>query len=122
MRRLGLAVALATSSACAAYTGGGRDFAPARLQREPGWLAAGQVTLVRQHEELDCGPAALAMILTYWARPAARGALRRALPPGPAGGVRAGQLRDLARRSGLQAFLVRGELGDLHHELRGGRP
>ena len=43
-------------------------------------------------------------------------------PPAPEQGLRAATLRDLARRQGLQAFLIPGQLGDLERELQRRHP
>src|SRR6185312_5680762 len=49
-------------------------------------------------------------------------ALRSAHHAGRAGGVRAGDLRDVAREKGLAAFVVAGTFGDLSEQLARGRP
>ena len=109
-------------TACATYRGPARDFEPDRLGRETGWLTAGQVPLVRQQGERDCGAAALSMVLGFWRRPLDGAALTAARVPGPRGGAPAGRLRDLARSRGLAAYLVPARLRDLRYELRRGRP
>ena len=43
-------------------------------------------------------------------------------PPVPERGIRAAALRDFARRQGLQAFIVEGQLADLDRELARRRP
>jgi ABC-type bacteriocin/lantibiotic exporter with double-glycine peptidase domain len=115
-------LALAVMAAgCTGYTGAARDFSPRRLSSEPGWLALRDVPFERQVEEADCGAAAIAMVIAYWTG-GAPGAAAAALRPAPERGIAAARLRDLARRRGLAAFIVRGELGDLERELAAGRP
>ncbi|HTM22529.1 MAG TPA: cysteine peptidase family C39 domain-containing protein [Kofleriaceae bacterium] len=91
-------------ASCAAYRGPGHHFDPARLDREDGWLTAGDVPLIRQQGDSDCGAAALAMVLGYWQRPLGGAELAEARKLGPRGGAPAGHLRDL------------------RYELRRGRP
>jgi ABC-type bacteriocin/lantibiotic exporter with double-glycine peptidase domain len=100
----------------------GRPFSTARLDREPGWLATRPVPLIEQEGEMDCGPAAAAMLLSFWDRAATPDELRRASGVPAGRGVTAGALRDLLRARGLEAFLVAGELADLETELAAGRP
>jgi ABC-type bacteriocin/lantibiotic exporter with double-glycine peptidase domain len=114
-------VAVALAAGCSSYTGQARDFSPARLSSEPGWLRVRGVPLERQVEEADCGAAAIAMVIAYWTG-GAPPAIARALRPAPERGIAAGRMRDLARRSGLAAFIVRGELADLEREIAAGRP
>jgi ABC-type bacteriocin/lantibiotic exporter with double-glycine peptidase domain len=120
MRSALVAALLLTS--CAAYQGPGRPFEPARLGREGGWLTAGEVPLIRQQGERDCGAAALAMIAGYWGRPLDGAGMSAARQLGPKGGAPAGRLRDLARERGLAAYLVPATLKDLRYELRRRRP
>ena len=77
---------------------------------------------VRQIAREDCGAAALAMVLGYWALPVSREDITAANPPVPERGIRAAALRDFARRRGLQAFIVEGQLADLDRELGRHRP
>jgi ABC-type bacteriocin/lantibiotic exporter with double-glycine peptidase domain len=81
------------------------------------------VTLVRQEGRSDCGSAALAMVLEH-ADPATTPVLVRQLIGQREGKkwVEAGQLRDVARERGLDAYLVEGTFADLVSELRQGRP
>jgi ABC-type bacteriocin/lantibiotic exporter with double-glycine peptidase domain len=119
-RAVVLALAL-LAAGCASYTGAARDFSPRRLSTEPGWLALRGVPFERQLEEADCGAAAIAMVIAYWTGRQPR-AIAAALRPAPEKGIAAGRMRDLARRGGLAAFIVRGELADLERELAAGRP
>jgi ABC-type bacteriocin/lantibiotic exporter with double-glycine peptidase domain len=121
-RGAGLAGLLAVLvSGCAGYAGSARPFSPTALTAEPGWVAVPGVPLVTQRSESDCGAAAIAMVVSWWTGrdPAV---LAEALRPAPPEGFRAGHLREVARRRGLDAFVVRGELGDLERELAAGRP
>jgi ABC-type bacteriocin/lantibiotic exporter with double-glycine peptidase domain len=118
---VGVAVALLLAQGCASYVGSARDFSPARLVREPGWVVVHDVPLARQRAEADCGSAAIAMVVAYWTR-AATAALAAQLDPVPARGLKARVLREFAVQHGLAAFLVHGELADLDHELAAGRP
>ena len=81
----------------------------------------GGVPLIRQTSAHDCGPAALAMVLRRWGVPADVAQVARATG-GPGQSVAAGALRDEARRQGLQAFLIRGEVDDLVREVGSNRP
>jgi ABC-type bacteriocin/lantibiotic exporter with double-glycine peptidase domain len=118
--RAGVVVFLAAGCA-SGYTGEARDFAPARLASEPGWVALRGVPLERQVEEADCGAAAIAMVIAYWTGSDPR-AIAARLRPAPERGIPAGRLRDLARARGLAAFIVRGAVADLERELAAGRP
>ena len=121
MRRALLLAACAAAVGCSSYAGSARDFSPGRLRSEPGWIAVRAVPVERQHEEEDCGAAALAMLLSYWTgEPPATIAER--LRPAPKGGHTAGHLREEVRGRGLAAYLVQGTMQDLERELRGGRP
>lgn len=91
------------------------------VDREPGWVLVRGVPFVHQESEADCGAAAMAMALSYWGQPATLAAIIAARPPHD-GGIAAGELRDLARARGLQAFLVPGTFVDLDTQLRRGRP
>lgn len=119
-----LVVALcAAAPACmtSTYAGSARPFAPEQLEREPGWLAVRSVPVVRQQSEVDCGAAAIAMVVTYWTgEPSARllGELRPVRKPG----LEAGRLREVARRRDLAAYLVSARIADLERELAAGRP
>lgn len=109
-------------SGCATVVSAGRPFSPARLSSEPGWLAVSDVPLVRQKREMDCGPAAAAMVLAYWQRAATVDDIRAASGVSDTRGVSAGALRDILRAHGLDAYLIGGEVGDLERELSAGRP
>jgi len=126
MRRLALALATAVAllpAACAArYAGQATTSAPDELRHECGASAVAGVPFVAQTERDDCGAAALAMIFAHWQVPLGRAEVRAACPSTDQGGIEAKRLRDLARASGLSAWLVHGELADLEHEVERGRP
>jgi ABC-type bacteriocin/lantibiotic exporter with double-glycine peptidase domain len=122
LQRIALLLACCLGSACASagYTGAARDLKPHVLRSEPGWIAVDQVPLMRQHHLHDCGPTALAMVLSYWypSVPAKR------FTPAEKTDRRlsAGELRDRAREHGLSAFVVEGTFEDIVHELQSKRP
>jgi ABC-type bacteriocin/lantibiotic exporter with double-glycine peptidase domain len=119
--RRGLAViALAGLAACQLpYTGGAHPVAPDALGA--GWYRAAATPVVRQHPEMDCGLAALAMVAGAWGRRWSVAELSSQVPPGERG-VKLGALRDLARARGLEAYAIQGNTDDLEHELSLGRP
>lgn len=101
------------------YTGGARAVSPGELGS--GWIRAAATPVVRQHHETDCGLAALAMVAGTWGRRWSVPDLNRQLPTTERG-VKLGALRDLARARGLDAYAIKGTVGDLAHELSFGRP
>ena len=117
--RLALVGCLAVSGC---YLGSARSATPADLGSADGWERVEGVPEVRQAAREDCGAAALAMVLGYWGHAVSRDEITATIPPGPEGGLRAATLRDLARRQGLQAFLIPGQLADLDRELGRGHP
>lgn len=122
MRAL-LAGLLALAPACvtSTYAGSARPFAPDQLDRQSGWLAVRDVPIVEQESEIDCGAAAIAMVVGFWTtEPSAR--LLAELRPVPAAGLEAGRLREVARERHLAAYLVSAGIADLERELAAGRP
>jgi ABC-type bacteriocin/lantibiotic exporter with double-glycine peptidase domain len=101
------------------YSGGARPVRPEALGS--GWYRATATQVVRQHQETDCGLAALAMVASAWGRRWSVADLDHQLPPGERG-VKLGALRDLARARGLEAYAIRGTAADLTRELSHGRP
>jgi ABC-type bacteriocin/lantibiotic exporter with double-glycine peptidase domain len=111
-------------AAPACYTGSARDVSDewvARARTDQAWQIVSNVPFVAQRSDEDCGPAALAMVLTHFGPPATLAEVT-ALDPPSAGGVRAATLRDVARSRGLQAFVVSGTLKDLVEQIERGRP
>lgn len=89
---------------------------PARLVADPDWTVVEELPVRRQKAETDCGAAALAMILARWEKPE-EGCLRLAERAEAEQGLRAGDLRDLARNEGLLAYVIEGTIDDLEAEL-----
>jgi Peptidase C39 family len=122
LRSVVAGAALLTLAGTGCYTGSARDVASLPdVAHDPGWVLVRGVPFVHQQSEVDCGAAALAMVLAYWGQPATLATIVTARPPHD-GGILAGELRDLARAYGLQAFLVPGTFVDLDTQLRRGRP
>jgi ABC-type bacteriocin/lantibiotic exporter with double-glycine peptidase domain len=117
--RFALSWLLLGAGAC---SGLGRDADLDVLLRDPAWRAAPVPPLVRQRSDEDCGAAALSMALSRWGERAGPEEIVRACPPLPGRGIRAGDLRDFARKRGLRAFVFEGRPEDLERELSRGRP
>jgi hypothetical protein len=62
------------------------------------------------------------MVLRHWGQSVTRDAIIAAYPPAPGRGIRAEALREFARRSGLQAFLIQGRQSGLEREIERHRP
>lgn len=117
-RALLLVVALV--AACrASYTGGAQPITPNQVGSQ--WHRAKATPVVKQHDRRDCGLAALAMVAGAWGRSWTVHELAQEVKMSDRG-VRLGALRDLARARGLEAYALRGKLGDLERELAQGRP
>jgi len=118
--RAGLVLALALA-APACYSGSAHSI-PAgsmtAMARDPDWQIVDDVPFVPQRTAHDCGPAALAMVLAHFRVPV----MSPAPPELAAGDVRAGTLRDAARGSGLDAYVVSGTFADLFSQVGRGRP
>ena len=106
------------------YRGSAHSVSPSDLAREPGWELVSGVRFIPQKGEHDCGVAALAMVMDHWgvAAPAPSDDVTGPGPTADDEGIAAGALRDLARRSGLHAFLIQGEEADLVREVSLNRP
>ncbi|HWO10502.1 MAG TPA: cysteine peptidase family C39 domain-containing protein [Polyangiaceae bacterium] len=119
-------LALASVCACASYKGASREVSAGMLAEQPGWVRLENVQLVRQRGTKDCGAAALATVFGYLhpGGPAAlgRAAIDASLREQPGRGLAAGQLRDYARARGFDAFVIKGSMEDLQHEVEAGRP
>jgi ABC-type bacteriocin/lantibiotic exporter with double-glycine peptidase domain len=116
---VGLTLALAATACQLSYTGGARPVRPEALGA--GWYTAPATQVVRQQNETDCGLAALAMVASAWGRHWSVADLDHQLPPS-AKGVKLGDLRDLARARGFEAYAIAGTTADLTRELSHGRP
>ena len=113
--------ALFTVLGCA-YTGEAKDFDPAELTASTGWISVPEVPLALQKSTEDCGTAALSMVLEYWRIPMTPEEWEASDLLLAGKGTRAGDLRDLARQKGLQAFLIHGRWEDLRTEVDRGHP
>ena len=116
---LWLGLALAVTGCQLPYTGGARPVRPEALGS--GWYTAAATQVVRQQKETDCGLAALAMVASAWGRRWSVVDLDHQLSPN-ARGVQLGELRDLARARGFEAYAIQGSAADLTRELSHGRP
>ena len=114
-----LAVAVALAGC---YHGTAQTVSRNQLTRDRGWVLVDGVGLILQTADRDCGAAALAMILKRWSVPSSADEILHAVPTEPGHGIAAGALRDFARKKGLQAFLIKGELDDLVKEVGLNRP
>jgi ABC-type bacteriocin/lantibiotic exporter with double-glycine peptidase domain len=111
---------------CAFLQGGCavRQTGPRRVLSDPAWTVVPTVKLVAAQDDNDCGAAALETVVAYW-KPGLdtvefrTNAVRSSHP---ADGFEAGQLQILARRQGLNAFLIEAKMEDLVYEIRRGRP
>jgi ABC-type bacteriocin/lantibiotic exporter with double-glycine peptidase domain len=120
--RTGLGAAgLCALAAAGCYTGAARDVTPAEIATDSGWLLVRGVPFVPQQNDDDCGAAALAMVLTYLRVPTSREAVVIEAHP-RAGGITAGELRQVARGKGLDAFVLKATWNDIEDQLRRGRP
>lgn len=117
-----LALLASPAMGCAVYPGTAREVSLSGLRGEAGWILVDGVPDARQSSAKGCGAACLAMILGHWGMPAMVEDLERECMVSEADGIRAADLRDAARRRGLQSFLVAGTMADLRHELGLGRP
>jgi ABC-type bacteriocin/lantibiotic exporter with double-glycine peptidase domain len=97
----------------ACHAGRGRVVSPADVAARDGWTLVTGVPFIRQRSERDCGAAAVSVSAedVVTAYPAARER-----------GLRAGELRELIRARGLDAFVLKGEPADLRAEIERRRP
>jgi len=119
LKRFALLGCLLTSSC---YLGSARTTTPSELARESGWEVVSAVPDVRQVARVDCGAAALTMVLRYWGLPVTRDQVAMASRHASDQGIRAADLREFARNQGLQSFLIRGQQADLEREIHRHRP
>ncbi|MBI4814930.1 MAG: hypothetical protein HY791_01650 [Deltaproteobacteria bacterium] len=85
------------------------------MDPEDGWIVVDHIEPMRQKEKGDCGPTALAMVLRYWRS-------NSQLDLDPTVDHAAGELRDLAKRKGLAAYLIKGSEQDVKEQLEKKRP
>lgn len=116
-----LAVLVGSLAGCS-YLGSAREFDPAELDRDQGWIAVRGVPLILQRRDVDCGAAAMAMVLSYWKTPTTVQGVLEACPPIPGQGIRAAQLVGYARARGFKAFVFEGNWKDLQYEISKARP
>src|SRR5438105_5629831 len=88
------------------YLGDAVAFDPKEFDADAGWVSVRDVPVVLQKEQTDCGAAALSMVLTYWKIPTSMHEVTASCPLIPDMGIKARDLRDLARKQGLQSFLI----------------
>jgi ABC-type bacteriocin/lantibiotic exporter with double-glycine peptidase domain len=115
---LAVIVALALAGC---YRGSARTVSASDVSREQGWQLANGVPLIRQSSEHACGAAALAMVFQRWGIASGESEVVNASGAHDQP-IAAGTLRDLARRKGLHAFLIQGEVTDLVREVGLDRP
>jgi ABC-type bacteriocin/lantibiotic exporter with double-glycine peptidase domain len=116
-----LAAACLCALATGCYTGAAHDVTAAEIATDASWLVVRGVPFVPQRSDDDCGAAALAMVLTYLRVPTSREAVLSEAHP-RAGGITAGELRQVARGKGLDAFVLKATWTDLEDQLQRGRP
>jgi ABC-type bacteriocin/lantibiotic exporter with double-glycine peptidase domain len=102
------------------YLGTARDFDPAEFSRDPRWLRAGDVPLILQRSEKDCGAAAAAMVLAHWNRPVTVEEISERLAPGR--GFTGADLKKLFEERKLKAYALSGATEHLIEQLSRGRP
>jgi ABC-type bacteriocin/lantibiotic exporter with double-glycine peptidase domain/predicted small secreted protein len=116
-----VALALLTSACTTTYRGTAKDTTPTKLAAEPGWVLMRDVPFVKQETEVECGAAAIGMVVGYWTGQEPRSAFSH-FRPVTERGIAAGKLRDYARERGLASFVIEGKLEDIARELDAGRP
>lgn len=124
MRQPPLWLAALVLAAASCYAGEAHDVSPRRaaaLEADPAWKFVRGVPFIPQREDSDCGPAALAMVLSHFGVKTSLAEVAGLSPPDKVG-VRAGGLRDVARAKGMEAFVVEGNFNDLVDQLSRDRP
>ena len=121
--RIGVLVVVAAAlAACGpGYIGSARDVSPKQIAKEPGWTLVERVPYVAQERELECGAAAISMVVSYWTGAQIEPIVQH-FRPVTERGIAAGKLRDFARARGLASYVVVGDLADLAREVEAGRP
>ncbi|HVY40600.1 MAG TPA: cysteine peptidase family C39 domain-containing protein [Polyangia bacterium] len=124
MHRPPLWLAALVLAAASCYAGEAHDVSPRRaaaLEADPAWKFVRGVPFIPQRADSDCGPAALAMVLSHFGVKTSLEEVAGLSPPDKVG-VRAGGLRDAARAKGMEAFVVEGNFNDLVDQLSRDRP
>src|SRR5262245_65443611 len=104
--RASLLVMLLGLVACQlSYRGGARAVTPGELGS--GWYRAAATPVVRQHQETDCGLAALAMVAGTWGRRWSVADLTHQLQP-TARGAKLGAMSYLAPSRGIGDYAIKG--------------
>ena len=111
----------AVAAGCAAG-GGSTEFDPGLLGTQPGWIVVEDVPVTLQKESVDCGRAALAMVLAHWHVSLDAAELASSAPLIGGKGASAKDLRDFARKKGLEVYLIHGQVEDLRREICEGHP
>lgn len=106
---------------CTSYLGSARTFDPGWLA-EPGWISAKVVTFIPQQEEMDCGAAAMAMVLRHWDSTTGIDDVRVSMKFDADRGANVGEMRAFAKSRGMEAFLIEGDFKVFEKELSRGRP
>jgi ABC-type bacteriocin/lantibiotic exporter with double-glycine peptidase domain len=114
-------VALLAAAGCAG-AGTSTEFDPDVLETQPGWIAVEDVPVTLQKESVDCGRASLAMVLAHWNVTLDAAELASSAPLIAGKGTSAKDLRDFARKKGLEAYLIHARVEDLRRELSNGHP
>jgi len=123
LKRSALAlISLAAATGCATYAGTAVDARLEVVRAEPGWIMIEDVPVVLERGNSDCGAAALAMVLEHYGEHATLDEIITDTKSKVGEAMRAGDLRDFARRRGFDAFVLSGQLGDLEKQLQKGRP
>jgi ABC-type bacteriocin/lantibiotic exporter with double-glycine peptidase domain len=121
MRLVVLILALGAGHGCAREVAA-TPVRPASLDAAGGWIAVPTVPHLGSSGG-DGGPAALAMVLTYWKQAIAVADVASACRATTnTGNTRADDLRAFAADRGFAAFVVAGDLETVEHELAEGRP
>jgi ABC-type bacteriocin/lantibiotic exporter with double-glycine peptidase domain len=120
MRRMIVIALVATSACISTYKGDSRRVAPANLRADDAWVLA-EAPAIQQQADVDCGAAALAMVVARWRPELDRSHIAQSIPV-VNDGYRLGDLRDVARSAGLRAFAIVGDADLLRYELVRGRP
>ncbi|HKS15860.1 MAG TPA: cysteine peptidase family C39 domain-containing protein [Planctomycetota bacterium] len=104
------------------YLGSARDFDPGDFSRDPRWIRAGDVPLVLQKAEHDCGAAAVAMVLAHWNRRVPFDRIIAGLPGNYTQRYTAADLKTVLQSHGLKAHAIAGAQEHVFGELAKGRP